>query len=112
MTDPERSLERLFAKPIGRRHRRRSARWRRSILLAGATVLLVVAAATGALLVVRYLPALDEARSLRTDLEAMASRVQAAGLEIDRPTIEGLVRDLRAARDRLDHRLELSPRTR
>ncbi len=33
----------------------------------------------------------------------MASRVQTAGLGIDRPTIEGLDRDLQAARTRLDH---------
>ena len=103
MTDPEPNLERLFARPISRRRRRRSSGHRRSILLGGAAILLVLVAASGALLVVRYLPALDEARSLRTDLESMASRVQTAGLGIDRPTIEGLDRDLQAARTRLDH---------
>jgi hypothetical protein len=103
MIDPEPKLERLFAKPVGRRRRRRRPRARRYLLLGTGVILLVLAAAGGTLLVVRYLPALDEARTLRTDLETMASHVQAAGLGIDRPTIEGLDRDLRAARGRLNH---------
>jgi len=62
---------------------------------------LVLAVTVGLLVVFRYLPALDEARSLRSDLVALSSRAQAAGLEIDRPTLDGLGHDLAAARDRL-----------
>ncbi len=63
--------------------------------------MLVLAVTVGLLVVFRYLPALDEARSLRSDLVALSSRAQAAGLEIDRPTLDGLGHDLAAARDRL-----------
>ena len=62
----------------------------------------MLAVAATILAVFRYLPALDEARTLRTDLVAMTSRAQAAGLEIDRPTLDGLGRDLAAARGRLN----------
>ncbi len=55
----------------------RPARRRRRVLLLGlaVAVLLVLAAGT-ALVVLRYLPALDDARALRTDLEAMVDRVR------------------------------------
>ena len=88
------------------RRRRRSARRRRRVtVLAGTgtrrrSLLVVAAGAPGHLQ--RYLPALDEARALRTDLEAMASSAQDAGLELDRPTLDGLNADLAAARGRLD----------
>ena len=81
-----------------RRHRTRR---RRFVLLAIVIAVLALAAVAGFLAVNRYLPALEEARSLRTDLVAISSRAQAAGLEIDRPTIDGLSHDLAAARDRL-----------
>ena len=48
-------------------------------------LLLVIGAGLAAF---RYLPAVDEARLLRTDLEAMVDRVQEAGLEIDRETLD------------------------
>ena len=66
---------------------------------AGAT-LLVLLIVGGLLAVFRYLPALDEARALRTDVEAIASRAQEAGLGIDRPALDGLGADLAAARAR------------
>ena len=53
-----------------------------------------------ALAAFRYLPALDEARALRTDLETMVDRVREAGLGIDRPTMDALDADLAAARGR------------
>lgn len=88
-----------------RRRRRRTAARRRRYLLAGLAIgLLLTVAGAGALAVFRYLPALDEARSLRADLEAMVSRAQEAGLGIDRSAIDALDRDLAAARGRL-HRL-------
>jgi hypothetical protein len=73
---------------------------RRGVVLAGggAILLLVV----GALALLRYLPALDEGRALRTDLETMVGRVQEAGLGIDRATIDSLDADAAAARARLD----------
>ena len=100
--DPEPKLERLFARPVGRRRRRRRSRRRRYLVIGAGVTLLLLAAAASALLIVRYLPALDDARALRTDLEAMASRVQAAGLGIDRPMIESLDKDMRTARGRID----------
>jgi Protein of unknown function (DUF4012) len=76
-------------------------RGRRVVLLGvGMGVLLLVVA--GALAVFRYLPALDEARALRTDLETMVGRVQEAGLGIDRATVDALDADLASARGRLD----------
>jgi hypothetical protein len=91
-----------------RRRRRRSAPpHRHRHLLAGTGIVVALIVAATILAVVRYLPALDEARSLRTDLVAMASRVQAAGLEIDRPALDGLGRDLAAARDRLNRLADL-----
>ena len=59
----------------------------------------------GALAAFRYLPALDEARALRTDLETMVDRVREAGLGVDRATMDALDADLASARGRLD-RLE------
>jgi hypothetical protein len=64
----------------------------------GVIVLLIV----GALALFRYLPALDEGRALRTDLETMVGRVQEAGLGIDRATIDSLDADAASARARLD----------
>ncbi len=65
----------------------------------GGVILLLV---VGALALFRYLPALDEGRVLRTDLETMVGRVQEAGLGIDRATIDSLDADAAAARARLD----------
>jgi Protein of unknown function (DUF4012) len=78
----------------------RRSRPRRRVVLAGfgAILLLVV----GALAIFRYLPALDEGRALRADLETMVGRVQEAGLGIDRATIDSLDADAAAARARLD----------
>ena len=53
--------------------------------------------ATAALVVFRYLPALDEARALRTDIEAMVDRVQATGLDIDDAAMVSLDEDLAGA---------------
>lgn len=92
-----------------RHHRRRpSAPHRRRYLLAGSGIALLALIVPATILAVfRYLPALDEARTLRTDVLAMASRVQAAGLEIDRPALDGLSRDLAVARGRLNRLADL-----
>ena len=73
---------------------------RRAVLLIVAGVAFLLLAAGAALTAFRYLPALDEARALRTDLETMVGRVQEAGLGIDRKTIDQLDADLEAARGR------------
>ena len=81
--------------------RPRPVRRRRPVVLLaiGAGFLLVMVA--GALAIFRYLPALDEARALRTDLETMVTRVEGTGLGIDRPTMDALHADLASARGRL-----------
>jgi hypothetical protein len=89
--------------PEPHRHRRRRRgrhRRRRLVLAILGLAVLVLGVAAGLLTAFRYLPALDQARTLRTDLVALSSRAQAAGLEIDRPTLESLGRDLAAARER------------
>ncbi len=86
-----------------RHHRRGHGRRRSFVLVAIGLAALALAVTAGLLAVFRYLPALDQARSLRTDLVALSSRAQAAGLAIDRPTLDALGRDLGAARDRLGH---------
>ena len=72
-------------------------------LLAGSGIALLLLIVAGSILaLLRYVPALEEARALQADLAAMASRAQSAGMEIDRPTIDALGRDLAAARLRRD----------
>ena len=88
--------------PHRHRRRRRTSHRRRNILAGTGLALLALLIAGGLLAAVRYLPALDDARTLRTDLEAMASRAQAAGLAIDQQTLDWLDADLTAARGRLD----------
>ena len=85
-----------------RRRRRRRSIGRRRVLLTLGVAVLALAAVAGWLAVDRYLPALDEARSLQADVVGVASRVQAAGLDIDGPLLEDLGRDIAAARSRLD----------
>lgn len=63
-------------------------------------------AAGVALAAFRHIPALDEARALRTDLEGRADRVREAGLDIDRATIDTLEADLASAREHLEGRGE------
>ncbi len=82
------------------RHRRRRGRGgRRRWILAGIAAILLLLIATGAALAAfRYLPAVDEARSLRTDLERMVDRATEAGLGLDRPTLTALDADAETAR--------------
>ena len=89
--------------PDRRRHRRRRrSHRRRNFLLGTGLVLLLLVAAGGALAFFRYVPALDDARALRAELETMSGRVQAAGLGIDGSTIDALDGDLASATGRLD----------
>ena len=85
--------------------RRLPARFGRRAVLVVAAVALVLLAAGAVLAVFRYLPAVDDARALRADLETMVDRVRETGMEIDGGTIDALDADLRSARERLD-RLE------
>jgi Protein of unknown function (DUF4012) len=84
-----------------RRHRPTGHR-RRNALAAGGLILVVIAVTGAALAVFRYMPALDEARELRADLELTAAHVKATGLDIDSPTVDLLAQDLTAAHERLD----------
>jgi hypothetical protein len=70
-------------------------------VLVGVAFVLLLFLAVAALAAFRYVPALDEARALRTDLETMVGRVQEAGLGIDRATIDQLDADLGSARGSL-----------
>ena len=90
-----------------RRRRRRRGRGRRLFLRGIGLVVLLLVAAGGALLAFRYLPALDDARALKAELATMSGRVQAAGLAIDRPTIDALDADLASATGRLDRLRDL-----
>ena len=95
-----------------RRRRRTAGRRRRWILAATAAVLLLLVAAGAALAAFRYLPALDDARTLRTDLERMVDRARDAGLGLDRPTLVALRADAAAARETytsLDSRPRMTP---
>ena len=81
-----------------RRHRHQSAHRRRRIVavaLGGGAVLLLLLGLW--LAATRYMPALDEARALRTDLIEMADRARAAGVGLDRPTLVQLQADLGTA---------------
>jgi Protein of unknown function (DUF4012) len=73
----------------------------RRIVLLGVGLGVLLIAVAGALVAFRYLPALDEARALRTDLETMVGRVQEAGLAIDPANMDALDADLASARGRL-----------
>ncbi len=89
------------AVPAGPSPRRRARFSRRAalVILAIAAVLLVGGVALAAF---RYLPALDEARALRTDLETMVDRVREVGMGVDRATMDALDADEASARGRLD----------
>lgn len=86
----------------GKRARRRRTRRRSRYLRGGLALVLILLVGAGALAVFRYLPALDEARTLRAEIEALASRAQAAGLAVDRPQVDALERDLATARGHLE----------
>ncbi|HEY8637463.1 MAG TPA: DUF4012 domain-containing protein, partial [Candidatus Limnocylindrales bacterium] len=88
------------AAPSGAAPRRRAGLSRRAILLALAIAALLLLAGA-ALAAFRYLPALDDARTLRTGLETMVERVQEAGLGIDRTSLDALDADLASASSRL-----------
>ena len=49
----------------------------------------------------RYLPALDEARSLETDLQDLAGRVRATAFALDRPSLTAFQADVASDRERL-----------
>lgn len=95
-----------------RRRRHTGSRRRRWILAGAAAIVLLLVVAGAALAAFRYLPALDEARSLRTDLEQMVNRAKDAGLGLDRPTLVALRQDEASAREtysRLDDLLVHDP---
>lgn len=93
------------ALPHGSIHRRsRGHRRRRKIIAAVVFLVLVVAGAAGVYIAqTRYLPALDEAKVLRADLERMVATIKDAGLGMDRTTLGTLNADAGAARGRFTH---------
>jgi len=80
---------------------------RRAVSLAFVALVVLLVLAGAALAAFRYIPALDEARALRTDLETMVGRVEEAGLGIDRATLDALDADLASADGRLGHLRDL-----
>ncbi len=80
----------------------RPKRRRRRILLTLLAALALLVLLGGVLAVVRYLPAYDDAKALRTDIAAIVKRVASAGLDMDRPTLDAVRADLARATDRLD----------
>jgi hypothetical protein len=85
----------------GHRGQRGTGR-RRWIIAGGLIVLLTLLGTGGVLAAVRYLPALDDARTLNVDLERLVGRALDAGLGLDRPGLTAIKADLAAARDRFD----------
>lgn len=81
--------------------RRAPARIGRRAVLVTAAVALVLITAGAVLAAFRYLPAIDDARALRADLESMVDRVRETGMEIEGGTIDALDADLRSAQERL-----------
>jgi hypothetical protein len=81
----------------------RVRRWprRRTVLFGGAIAAVILLALGAGLVAFRYLPALNEARVLRADLERMVEQALTAGLEIDRATLDGLDAQHSSARERL-----------
>ncbi len=88
-----------------RPHRRRRRRpwWRRHrrmlVGLGTAAGLIAVLAIVAA---VRYLPLIDDVRVLRATADAAAAQATAAGLQLDRPTLDHLQAELDDASRRLD----------
>ena len=80
---------------------RRWPRRRRTVLLGAAVAGVILLAVGVGLAAFRYLPALNEARALRSDIETMVERALGAGLEIDRATIDELDAQLSSSRERL-----------
>jgi hypothetical protein len=82
---------------------RRAAPRRRRWLLAGVGIAVLAILGVGAALVAfRYVPALNEARSLVTDLEHLAGRVRETAFALDRPTLTGFQSDVASDRERLE----------
>lgn len=72
-------------------------------MFAGIGVIAILLVGAGvALASFRYFPAVEEARLLRADVEAVGFRLQAAGMGIDRQEVDGLRQDVTEARERLE----------
>ncbi len=86
---------------IGGASPRRPVRMGRRLLLVALVVVGLLVLVGGLLAALRYIPALNEARNLRTDLETMLGRVQTTALGVNRQTMTALDADLAAATNRL-----------
>ena len=86
-----------------RRHRHHRPWWRRHRrLLATLGALTGLVAVAAIVAVVRYLPLVDDVRILRTTADSAAAQATAAGLQLDRPTLDHLQAELDDASRRLD----------
>ena len=74
---------------------------RRRALALSVALVVALAAVAAALAVTRYLPALDAARAVRADADAMAAQLKASGLGIGRPDLGALNARLDDARRNL-----------
>jgi hypothetical protein len=71
-------------------------------LLVAALYVAVLLSVGAALAAFRYLPALDDARALRAEVEALGADLEEAGLAIDRPRLDRVEADAARARGRLE----------
>ncbi len=69
--------------------------------------MLAMLAAAAALAAFRYLPALDDARALRADLESAYATARSAGTEADSSSLDRIAADLASARGRIDRLSQL-----
>jgi hypothetical protein len=69
--------------------------------LAGAGIIAALLFLSAAVAAARYLPLIEDARQLRTGLQDAIDRVQAKGLDLDRPALDAITADLDAADTRL-----------
>ena len=81
-------------------HRGRRPRPGRRAL--GGLLVLAVLAAAAALAAFRYLPALDDAKALRADLESAYAVAKSAGANVDSSSLDKIDADLASARTHLD----------
>jgi hypothetical protein len=88
------------ARPRGRGSRAAIRRHRRVVIGLGIVVGAVVLVAL--VVALRYLPLLDDIRSLKRDVLVAAQRAEAAGLDVDRTALGQLSADLDLASGRLD----------
>ena len=90
--------------PSPRRRRGHRRWWRRHPrIVRSVAVLAAIVGLGGVALAVRYLPLLDDARGVRTDLQAVVDRVHASGMDVDRGALDAIQAALDDADGRVRH---------